>query len=245
MLQNYQESGYLYFQDFFTENELQHVEKILIKFHEFWLKENDQNFRSGAINNHSITSSSLINKEERLDIFKFISKEKIADIITSIFPNKATFLNTQLFFDPFNKEQNNYWHRDIQYTGMSIEEQQQNISKQNVIHFRIPLQLELGIELIPTTHTTWDLEEELETRLSLNGRKSSDDLKRGKTIALNRKDLLVFSANMIHRGLYGNNRFTFDIIFCDDSPDFKNFIDIKNQPTEKELEFLNKSLFLM
>jgi len=243
MLQNYQKSGYHYFQNFFTEDELQHIEKILTRFHEFWLRKNLQNFRAGAINSHSITSSSLINEEKRLDIFKFISQEKIADIISSIFPDKATFLNTQLFFDPFDTEQNNYWHRDIQYTGMSIEDQQENISRQNVIHFRIPLQHELGIELIPTTHTTWDLEEELETRLSLNGRKPSDDLKRGKAIALNRKDLLVFSANMIHRGLYGNNRFTLDIIFCDGSPYFKDFIDVKNQPSEKELKFLNKNLF--
>ncbi|WP_326980989.1 phytanoyl-CoA dioxygenase family protein [Chryseobacterium sp. MYb264] len=245
MPENYEESGYLHLEDFFTENELQDLEKILIPFHNVWLKNNENGFQSGLINSHSITSSEYIEENERLHIFRFISQEKIADIVAGLFPNKALFLNTQLFFDPFNKEQNNYWHRDIQYTGMSLEQQQENICRQNVIHFRIPLKPELGIELVPASHRIWDSEEELETRLSLNGRKPSDKLTTGKMRPLNRRDLLVFSANMIHRGLYGNDRFTFDIIFCDDIPDFKKFIDVRDQPTKKELEFLNKNLFLM
>ena len=49
---------------------------------------------------------------------------------------------------------------------------------------------------------------------------------------------------MIHRGLYGRNRFSFDIIFCDDTPDFKEFIDPKNQPTPQELDVLDRQLFL-
>ena len=48
---------------------------------------------------------------------------------------------------------------------------------------------------------------------------------------------------MIHRGLYGNDRFTFDIIFCDDTPEFKKFIDFKNHPTQEELKSLNSELF--
>lgn len=240
---HYKDFGYIHSENFFSDKELQQIEVILKKFHENWLKASEKDYQSGLINSHSLTSSKFISQEERLEIFKFIAQDKISKIIQTIIPGKAIFLNTQLFFDPFNKNQNNYWHRDIQYTGMSIDEQKEKIKTQNVLHFRIPLQSELGIELIPTTHKNWDLKEEEETRLSMNGRKPSDNLQRGKIISLDRGGLLIFSANMIHRGLYGNNRFTFDIIFCDDTPEFRTFIDFKNHPTQKELKSLNTRFF--
>ncbi|MDR2237895.1 MAG: phytanoyl-CoA dioxygenase family protein [Chryseobacterium sp.] len=242
-ISNYNRQGYLYLGQFFSEAELQPLEQILHTFHRDWLENNDADYKAGAINSHSITSGKSISEQERLDIFKFISQEKIREIISGIFPGKAVFLNTQLFFDPLNPQQHNYWHRDIQYTGMTIEEQKNTILTQNVLHFRIPLQSEPGIELIPGTHREWDQEEEMETRLSVNGRKPDDDLERGRKIPLKRGDLLIFSAHMIHRGLYGNKRFTFDIIFGDDTPEFRNFIDYKNHPSEQELEFLNTDLF--
>ncbi|MGE4513995.1 MAG: phytanoyl-CoA dioxygenase family protein [Chryseobacterium sp.] len=241
--QHYAESGYVFLEKFFSEDELKGLELILNKFHENWLEENREYYQSGLINSHSITSGKCITKEERLEIFRFITQDKISSIVTSIFPGKALFLNTQLFFDPYMKNQSNYWHRDIQYTGMDMEEQKEKIKTQNVLHFRIPLRKEAGIELIPNTHINWDLPEEQEVRLSLNGRKNNEDLKRGKTVSPDRGDVLIFSANMIHRGLYGNDRFTFDILFCDDSPEFKTFIDPNNHPSKEELIFLNKDLF--
>ncbi|WP_334127185.1 phytanoyl-CoA dioxygenase family protein [Empedobacter brevis] len=237
-LDTYKHQGYIHFENYFHENDLLRLEDLLKKFHQKWLKENEQDYKNGLINSHSITSSDLIHTDERLFIFKFITQDKIQKIVQEIFPNKALFLNTQLFFDPFNPHQNNYWHRDIQYTGMKIEDQQQAIKTQNVIHFRIPFKPELGIELIPSTHKKWDSMDELETRLALNGRKPSDNLEEGKTVKMNRGDLLVFSANMIHRGLYGNDRFTFDIIFCDDTTEFRTFLDQNNHPSKSELELL-------
>jgi hypothetical protein len=37
-------------------------------------------------------------------------------------------------------------------------------------------------------------------------------------IAMHPGDLLVFSANMLHRGLYGMDRLAFDMLFCDPDP---------------------------
>lgn len=165
--QNYNHQGYVYLEQFFSEEELQPLEKILHTFHRAWLKDNDADYKAGAINSHSITSAQQITRQERLDLFKFISQEKISQLIHTLFPGKAIFLNTQLFFDPLNGKQSNYWHRDIQYTGMTIEEQKKNMVTQNVLHFRIPLKAESGIELIPGTHREWDQEVEQETRLSI------------------------------------------------------------------------------
>ncbi len=246
MKKSYENEGYIHLEQFFVEDELIDLEAIVSRFHEKWLAENDTEYKNGLINSHSLTSGKFISANERLDLFQFIAQDKINQLVNEIFyPEKAKFLNTQLFFDPFNQLQKNYWHRDIQYTGLNLEEQREKIKYQNVVHFRIPLRAEAGIELIPNTHRTWDLEEEFEVRMSLNNRKASDSLPRGKLIALQRTDLLVFSANMIHRGIYGQDRLSFDIIFFDNHDDIAKFIDKRNLPSSTELgKLINGEIFI-
>lgn len=241
---SYKENGYLLLENFFTETDLQAIEKILYKFHEKWMVDNASSFEKGVLNSHSLTSGNYLDMEEKTALFQFISQQSIQEIIDTIYTDKPVFLNTQLFFDPKDNSQKNYWHRDIQYTGLTVEEQKQAIKHQDVVHFRIPMKAELGIELIPKTHREWDLPHEFDVRNSLNNSKPSHDLERGKTIQLKRGDLLVFSANMIHRGIYGKDRFSFDVIFCSNIPEIKRFIDQNNYPSEKILKKLkNKELF--
>ncbi|WP_428231135.1 phytanoyl-CoA dioxygenase family protein [Flavobacterium sp.] len=243
-MNNYEQSGYFYLENFFSENEVAGIEKILIKFHELWLTDHAENYKNGILNSHSLTSGNYLNEEEKITLFNFISQDKFQELLKGIFPNTPIFLNTQLFFDPKSRDQKNYWHRDIQYTGMSVEDQKQAIKTQNVVHFRIPVKSELGIELIPKTHREWDLQKEFDVRNSLKGCNQSDDLERGEIVKLDRGDLLVFSANMIHRGIYGNNRFSLDIIFCDNIPQMKNFVDRNNLPSSKVFEAIrNKKIF--
>ncbi len=240
-VENYIEHGFSYHPNFFKEEELLQIEPILTKFHELWLKERSQDYLKGAINSHSLTSSKHLNTYEKNTLFNFISQDKIVNLITF---NDPKFFNTQLFFDPKNSNQSNYWHRDIQYTGLSEDAQKKAIKTQNVVHFRIPFKKESGIELIPKTHREWDSIEEYNVRNSLNDKKQSDALSRGKLIELNRSDLLIFSANMIHRGIYGNNRFSLDIIFCNNNPDILKFRDPTNLPLHTELtEYSNKKIF--
>lgn len=92
-------------------------------------------------------------------------------------------MNTQLFFNPVNPAQKNYWHRDPQY-HLSIDEQKSALEGVNVVHYRIPLFGEPGIELVPASHKCWDTDEELDVRLARNNRRNSDDLSSGLTIEL-------------------------------------------------------------
>jgi hypothetical protein len=240
-IEEYTEYGFSHHQSFFKEEELLIIEPTLIKFHNAWLEEHLDAYTKGTINSHSLTSSKYLDKQEKKLLFKFISQNKINELIPFKQPR---FLNTQLFFDPNNSEQKNYWHRDIQYTGIDDEQQKQAIKTQNVVHFRIPLKEELGIELIPGTHRRWDSKEEYDVRKALNNKKPSDNLETGKLIKLKRTDLLIFSANMIHRGIYGNDRFSFDIIYCDNKPEILKFRDENNLPEGIELtEFSNKEIF--
>jgi ectoine hydroxylase-related dioxygenase (phytanoyl-CoA dioxygenase family) len=100
-----------------------------------------------------------------------------------------------------------------------------------VLHLRVPIFDEPGMELIPGTHKRWDNEEEYNVRQEENGKVSSDDISDGKQIPLEAGDLLVFSADMIHRGRYGLDRLALDILIFDSAADYVDYVDDDCLPT--------------
>ncbi len=240
MIKDFEENGYLVLKDFVRESELQKLREAAIQFHQSWKKENAQFYAEKAINSAYLTAKKHLKNTERESLFKFIGSAKLMDVVTSIMDGRPTFMNTLLFFDPVNEGQRNYWHRDPQY-HMSIEEQKQALLGPNVIHFRIPLVDEPGVELIPGTHRRWDKDDELDIRLELNGRKNHENLSTGIKVKLDAGDLLIFSANMIHRGVYGMERMSLDILFCDPVPELVKFVDDNCLPESDILDKLENA----
>jgi len=97
---------------------------------------------------------------DRAVMFALINSPKLLNLLAPLMPNGTAFMNTQLFFGPWDPDKKNYWHRGIQYTGMSVAEQQAEMAVVNVIHCRIALVDEPGLELVPDTHKCWDVDEE-------------------------------------------------------------------------------------
>ena len=124
-----------------------------------------------------------------------------------------------MFFDPYHREQRNYWHRDVQYTGLNEAAQRNVILQQNVVHCRIAMRPELGIELIAGSHQRRDSDQEYAVRMGKPPYRPHDDLPHTTHVPLQTGDVLLFSANMLHRGVYGQNRLAFDTIYCDDHLD--------------------------
>jgi hypothetical protein len=119
------------------------------------------------------------------------------------------------------------------------------IGETQVVHLRVPLFDELGMELVPGTHKRWDNAEEYDVRQEQNGRQSNESLSTGKKIQLFAGDLLVFSADMIHRGLYGLNRLAFDILVFDTAGDYADYVDDDCLPSSSMLSKINDAqLFL-
>ncbi len=239
MHEYYQHNGYLLKRDLFTGKELDQIEGILRGFHDKWMKKHREHYEKMAINSAYITHADALSQPDRQTLFSFIARDKLVDIARSIIPAGPAFMNTQLFFDPKNSHQKNYWHRDIQYRPDPVSEQKKMLGSTNVLHFRVPFADERGIELVPGTHLRWDSPQEFETRMKENGRKPSDSLPGGKAVPLKRGDLLVFSASMIHRGLYGGNRFAFDIIFSDADRELLQYVDPKCLPDAEMSEKLS------
>lgn len=230
----YQEQGFVHLPRLFAESDLIPLRKVLTVFHSRWLRQEEAAYARGAINSAYLTDRDLLGTGERRCLFGVIGGVGIAQVLQAVFSEGPAFLNTQLFFNPKNPAQSNYWHRDIQYTGLPLDEQQAQLSRIHVIHLRLALRDEPGLELVPGTHRRWDTEEEFAVRMG-QGRRTSDPLSGAQAVPLAAGDLLVFSANMLHRGLYGMNRFAFDMLFCDASPDLLQYARRSCLPSDEDL----------
>lgn len=244
MNQAYEESGYLVLRRLFAEAEIQALSKAVLAFQDSWKRRNAEFYREKAVNSAYVTGSEHLDESKRRELFGFIGSSRLMKIVSEVIPGQAAFMNTQVFFDPVNTAQKNYWHRDPQY-HLSVNEQKEALAGPQVVHFRIPLTNEPGIELVPGTHKRWDTEEELDVRLEKNGHRNHEDISTGVVIKLDAGDLLVFSANMIHRGIYGMNRLSLDILFCDPDPGLIKFASEDCLPAPNAMEHIeNPSAFL-
>ncbi|WP_286263690.1 phytanoyl-CoA dioxygenase family protein [Thalassotalea atypica] len=233
----YQTYGYQVIRQYFTKDELDALRTVILNFHQRWIEENKDFYHTRAVNSAYLTDTLYLEDKQRMQLFEFISSSKVISAAQHVFERPFAFMGTQLFFNPHNNQQQNYWHRDPQY-HLNEAEQKAALSGPEVVHIRIPLFDEPGIELVPKSHKNWDTEEELNVRFERNGHKNSEQLSSGKAISLGAGDALLFSANMIHRGLYGGQRLAFDILFCDVEPHLLEFAKRSILPSPAMLDIL-------
>lgn len=236
--EQYQEQGYFVLRDYLSCAEIESLRKVVLKFHELWKQDNAKFYKEEAFNSSLITGSEYLACDDRVKLFDFISSKKMMAAVETVIANEPAFMNTQLFFNPVNPEQKDFWHRDCQYDH-DIEDQKKAIMDTQVVHLRVPLFDELGMELVPGTHKRWDNEEEYNVRQEEKGYVSSDNLSTGKKIKLAAGDVLVFSADMIHRGLYGLDRLALDILVFDPTGDFVDYVDDDCLPDMTLLGLIN------
>ncbi|TGL64155.1 phytanoyl-CoA dioxygenase family protein [Leptospira sarikeiensis] len=229
------EQGYFLFQNFFTQEELTPIRKICLEANSEWkIRFPDPN----SVNSAYLTSPDFCkSKTDRESLFRFVSEIKILELAKNIIQEEVYFLNTQLFFNPGSPNKKNYWHRDLQYLGVSEEKQKEILKSSKVYHFRIPFDPDPGLEFIPGSQSRWDTDEEYKVRMEKDPHKNYEDLPSSVRILQEPGDLLVFSAHLIHRGIYGGSRHSFDILYTN-FPDQKSNSDFFGQFPEEEI--LNK-----
>ena len=241
---SYNDQGYFVVRNYFNESEISSLRKVIIKFHELWKQDNATFYQEEAFNSSLITGSQYLAFDDRLMLFNFISSTKMMNIVESVILANPAFMNTQLFFNPVNPQQKDFWHRDCQY-DFDVEDQKTVIHETQVVHLRIPLFDELGMELVPGSHKRWDSDEEFDVRQEEKGRVSSDSLSTGKKIKLAAGDLLVFSADMIHRGLYGLDRLALDMLVFDSVANYVDYVDDDCLPDSSMLDqIVNPKIFM-
>lgn len=244
MHEEFADKGFYVVRNFLSPAQVAQLNTPLRQFHSLWLRENADTFARGAINSAYITRNGATHNPARPALFDLIASQLLMTQVEEVLGSSACFMNTQLFFDPGTSAQNNYWHRDSQY-HLNLRAQQESLNGPQVLHFRLPLVAERGIELVPGSHRRWDSPEELDVRLERNGRRCFEPLGSGEAVALAAGDLCVFSAAMIHRGLYGLNRFALDLLFCDPAPELLHCVDADCLPRPQELTALEHPAALL
>lgn len=228
----FQNNGFQHCPQFYSVQAIADLKSIIDCFHAHWLTSNQDFYHNKAVNSAYLTKPGFLNDVQRLQLFSLIGHLAEQEIVRDLLNENVCFMNTQLFFNPCKTDQKNYWHRDVQYSELSEIQQRTILDEKQILHFRIALQDEPGIELIPGTHTRWDTPLESSVRLALNGSQVFDDLPNTTTIPLKKGDMLVFSANMIHRGLYGMNRLALDILLFNPAADLQDSVQLDNLPDQ-------------
>jgi ectoine hydroxylase-related dioxygenase (phytanoyl-CoA dioxygenase family) len=236
----YDRDGYVIARRLLGAAEIGTLRAIVDRVYAQWLAENLTDFEQhGLINMHSLTMPRYFEgrEEERLAFFRSLAAERLTALVDGMFGGGIYFHNTQLFFNPFGGRRLPYWHRDMQYSDVGDlvqESEQRNIVS---LHIRIPLTPEKGVELVPGSHERWDTELEKSVRFELNGHRNSEDLPGAALIDLEPGDVLIFSANMLHRGNYRLNesRLALDLCVGKPHPLLDAFLDERVLPTAGEL----------
>lgn len=242
-LDHYKKYGYATFRDFFNHDEIAHLNEHVDRIYKKWYSENAAAiFDNQLVNMHSLTSSEYFSEasERRVDFFNTIASEKLTQAIKNVFGPEIHFHNTQLFFNPSNSERFPYWHRDMQYSPIDDAVQRDEQNNMLSLHVRIPLIAEKGVEIVTGTHKRWDTKLEKKVRFELDGHRNSESLPDSELIDLALGDMLVFNAQMIHRGNYALNpaRKAFDICVGKYHPIASGFLDPRVLPTEDEIDHI-------
>lgn len=236
----YEKSGFIILRELFNDKEIALLDKHVSRIYQQWRSENEAEiFNHKLVNMHSLTSPEYFQgtSEQRVEFFEIIASEKLSNALKCIFGSGIYFHNTQLFFNPSNEERLPYWHRDLQYSPIDDAIQSHEQNNMSSLHVRIPLLEEKGVELVTGTHKRWDTEQEHNVRFELNGHKNSEPLPDAELIDLALGDVLIFNAQMIHRGNYQLNktRKAFDLCVGKYHPLISDFVDERVLPTKTEL----------
>lgn len=245
-IEQYEKYGYAVLKGFFDKEEIASIDNHVDRIFQMWFVENEAEIiESKRVNMHSLTHPEYFLEEPELrkEFFQIIASVKLTKVLESMFGEGIYFHNTQLFFNPLNKESQPYWHRDMQYSPIEDSVQCDEQAEMLSLHVRIPLIEEKGIEFVAGTHKRWDTNLEREIRFELNGHKNSEELSNSKLIGLSPGDILIFNAQMIHRGNYelNTNRKAFDLCVGKFHPLASSFLDPKVLPTENELNIIKNN----
>ena len=109
---DYQRQGFVVIDGFLSEQERANLLAVVNEFHQQWLDKNAEFYAERAINSAYLTASTFLNDVQRQVLFNFIGSQRVMTLAYGLLGKQPAFMNTQLFFDPTNPNQKNYWHRD-------------------------------------------------------------------------------------------------------------------------------------
>lgn len=234
------EQGYLVLRQQYPLHDLARLTSIVQTVYQQWIHNHQQDAGfAKLVNMHSLTQPQyfVAQPDQRLEFFNLLANPQLVARLEQLFGPELYFHNTQLFFNPQNPLKANYWHRDLQYSPIADEVQRALHHELCSLHVRIALIDETGIELIPHSHRQWDTPLEHQVRFAQGGHQPHEALPDSELIALKRGDVLIFNAQMIHRGRYDFNQQRLALDLCIGKPHalLQDYKDPSVQPESHQL----------
>ena len=137
-----------------------------------------------------------------------VADELVLGGARAILGEDALFRCTTYWFNPATVSQDGPWHRDIQFTSKTEEEERGKLERSLTAHDNgIQLQVALvpseDIEFVPGSHLRWDTPAEYAIRCA-NGRADnrSNQMPGALRLPLRAGDVALFNPNGLHRGRY-------------------------------------------
>lgn len=110
------------------------------------------------------------------------------------------------------------WHRDSQFSRADPDLERELIASTCSVHVRVALEEDDRLEIVPSSHTRWDTDEELCIRRGSN--RATDKMPNAVRIILKAGDACLFHAWSIHRATYRRApiRRTLDLLYASTGP---------------------------
>jgi hypothetical protein len=145
------------------------------------------------------------------EILAFIADRSVLDLIEAIAGDVPLFHNTQYFMEQRGTDWDGEWHRDTQFLAPDAETERRHIAEATGVHFRVALEDDPWLRIVPGSHRRWDTAEEWSIRREGTHGTPEDAV----TVPLRAGDAMLFHAWSIHQGLYRRQpaRRTFDVIY--------------------------------
>lgn len=245
-IKHFEQHGFIIIRQFFTAQQVDDLTEQVDRIYNIWLANNKSEYiEHRLVNMHSLTSPEYFKQksEQRIRFFESLTPKKLIDLLDELCDCEIYFHNSQLFFNPYQNNRLPYWHRDMQYSQVDDKVQQRNQSTMLSLHVRTALINETGMEIVSGTHKRWDTELEKNVRLEMSGHKNSEQLPGSVLISLDAGDILIFNAQMIHRGNYELNQSRKALDLCIGKPHTltSGFLDESVLPTQHEIELIRDS----
>lgn len=121
--------------------------------------------------------------------------------------------DVQYFHEQTRRDWDGDWHRDSQFRQPDPEVERTIVQTTTAVHFRIALEDDDRLEIVPGSHARWDTPEEL--RLRKGGHRTAP-MPHGARVVLRAGDACVFHAWSIHRATYRRDppRRTLDALYA-------------------------------
>ncbi|WP_437936014.1 phytanoyl-CoA dioxygenase family protein [Sorangium sp. So ce341] len=104
------------------------------------------------------------------------------------------------YHEPTRRDWDGDWHRDSQFGQADPEVERAVVATTTSVHFRVALEDDDRLEIVPGSHARWDTPDELRIRRGAD--RATPDMPNAVRIALRAGDACVFHAWSIHRATY-------------------------------------------